>query len=132
MLETIGSRWSGPKWRLWSFVGGILSVGLVIAIAFLISIVSGERLIPLVLLLLVAVILITSVFGSGIIDSLSSQMNRGGLARETTDDVDRALGDGRGAEPDLNSDEQDDRRTIRSGLFIIGPIAAFVYFMTIV
>jgi hypothetical protein len=130
--ETLENHWSGPRWRLWSFIAGVGSVPLTILVAFVASVIAGERLVPLILLCLVVVILATSLIGSGIIDTLSSQMNRGGLARETTEDVDRALGEDRGISDVNRGDTDKDRRTIRSGLFIVAPIAAFLYFMTIV
>ncbi len=132
MLETLENHWSGPRWRLWSIIAGVVSVPVTILVAFLASVITGERLVPLILLGLVIVILATSLVGSGIIDTLSSQLNRGGLARETTEDIDRALGEDRKGSDAVRAKAGEDRQTIRSGLFILAPIAAFLYFMTIV
>lgn len=132
MLEVMSLHWNGERWRLWSFLAGLASIPVSALVALVIGAVTGERVVPLILLFLVALILIASLIGSGIIDTLSSQMNRGGLARESTDDIDRALEEGGATESDERNREQDDRRTIRAGLFILAPIAAFVYFMTIV
>jgi hypothetical protein len=132
MREALADRWEGERWRLWSFVAGAAAVPVALAVAFVITAVSGERFVPLALLLLVAVILAGSVVGSGVIDTLSSQMNRGGLARESTGDVDRALDVGGPVNDASGPTHQKDMRTIRAGLFVLAPIAAFVYFMTIV
>jgi len=131
MVDRLAERWDGARWRLWTFLGGVASVPAVVAVASAVALVSGERLVPLILLLLVGLILAGSLVGSGIIDTLSSQLNRGGLARESTDDVDKALDRGDSNEP-TETELQRDRRTIRAGLFILAPIAAFIYFMTVI
>ncbi len=128
----LDARWSGERWRLWSFVAGLVSIPLALLLAAIVGLVTGERVVPLVLLFLVIAILTASLVGSGIIDTLSTQLNRGGLARESTDDINRALEAGDVKSAQEESELRRDIRTMRAGLFVIAPIVAFVYFMTIV
>lgn len=132
MLEILDAYWSGERWRLVTFFAGCAGVLAAIVLAFVVSVVTGERLVPLILLFLVSSILAASLIGSGIIDTLSSQMNRGGLARESTEDIDKALKSSDSEQAKARDKERRDVRTVRAGLFVIAPIIAFVYFMTIV
>lgn len=129
MIERFDTRWNGERWRLWAFIAGFACIAISIVVAVVVAAITGERVVPLVLLFLVASILIASLIGSGIIDTLSSQLNRGGLARESTEDIDRAIGTR--DEKDVRRQEESRRemRTIRAGLFVIAPIIAFLYFM---
>ena len=132
MFETVIAGWNGERWKLWTLLGGILAVPLAIIIAGIVSLATGQRLIPLVLLALVAIILVGSIIGSGIIDTLTGQMNRGGLARESTEHIDRSLEEMSTKDREIQAKALRDQRTLRSGIFLVPPIVAFVFFMTLV
>ncbi|MEZ4569289.1 MAG: hypothetical protein R2849_02995 [Thermomicrobiales bacterium] len=92
----------------------------------------GERLVPLIMLILVVIILGASLVGSGFIETLTSQLNRGGLARDASEHVEETLSKAEREDRLQRKSEMRDRRTIRAGLIVIAPLAAFIYFMTIV
>ncbi|CAN5477330.1 hypothetical protein BH23CHL2_BH23CHL2_30400 [soil metagenome] len=126
------TRWSGPRWKLWSFIAGVACVPLALFVAYAIAAATDERVVPLILLNLVIVILGASFAGSGFIEKLSSPLTRGGLARESADMVEKSLSRSEQESAEQRDREARDRRTIRSGLFVIAPMIAFVYMMTII
>ena len=131
-IDTILTHWDGPRWRWWALVAGLVAVSLAAFAALVIAWITDQSFVPLAMLALVAVILGGSLVGSGFIDSLTSRMTRGGLARESTDLVEAARSESERESTILSNQEARDRRTIRAGLFILGPVAAFVYLMVIV
>lgn len=131
-IDTFLTHWDGHRWRWWALATGVLSVPIAALIALLISWITGERYVPLAMLVLITVILVGSLVGSGFIDSLTSRMTRGGLARESTDFVEATQSDGDRERNAQREKGARDRRTIRAGLFILGPMVAFVYLLAIV
>lgn len=131
-MDEIITRWSGPRWKLWSFIAGVASVPIALIVAYAIAATTDERVVPLILLNLVIVILGASLVGSGFIEKLSSPLTRGGLARESADMVEQSLSRSEQVSAEKRDQEARDRRTIRSGLFVLAPIIAFVYMMTII
>ena len=131
-VESLLPGWNGVRWKRWTLLGGTLAVPVAVLIAGIASLASGERLVPLILLALVAIILGGSLIGSGIIDTLAGQMNRGGLARESTDHINRSLEEMSVEDHEAQAKAHRDRRTLRSGIFIVPSIIAFVFFMTLV
>jgi Mn2+/Fe2+ NRAMP family transporter len=132
MLEFFDTRWRSDRWKVWILGGGILAVPCAILLAAIAALISGERLVPLILLMLIAIVLAGSLVGSGVIDTLSGRMNRGGLARESTEDIDRALSTREVARAEEHANARRDRRTIGAGIFIVPSLVAFLFFMTIV
>jgi hypothetical protein len=131
-LDTLLARWDGPRWRWWALAGGVVTVALAAFAVLVVAWVTDQSFVPLAMLALVVVILGGSLVGSGFIDSLTSRMTRGGLARESTDLVEATRSESEREKTILSDQEARDRRTIRAGLFILGPMAAFVYLLVIV
>ncbi|HLT19750.1 MAG TPA: hypothetical protein VKZ96_09845 [Thermomicrobiales bacterium] len=129
-VEMVSAWWYGPRWRWWSLLLGILLIPLSALAAALVSALTGDDLIPLLLLFLIIEILFVSLLGSGFLRSLTDKLIRGGLARDSTEFVDRVEN-----ASDLESMEKReqaarDELTIRAALIVLPLIAAFIYFMT--
>lgn len=131
-LDTILMYWDGARWRWWALAAGAASVPIAALIALAIARVTDQDFVPLAMLVLVAVILGGSLVGSGFIDSLTSRMTRGGLARDSTDLVEATRSESEREMSNQRTQEARDKRTIRAGLFILGPMIAFVYLLVIV
>lgn len=78
-------KWDGPHWRWWSLLAGVALLLVTIAIGALLALVLGQDIIAFILLLLIAEVLGISAVGSGLLDSATRTMNRGGMAREGAD-----------------------------------------------
>lgn len=129
-VAVVSALWFGPHWRWWSLGLGILLVPLSALVALVVSSLTGDAFTPLLLLFLIVEILTVSLLGSGFLCSLTDKMIRGGLARDSTEFVDRME-----MASDLEAIEKReeaarDELTIRAGLIVLPLIAAFVYFMT--
>ncbi len=138
MLEQLGERWTGPSWRWWSLGAGVALAGAVWGIGALLDGVRGIDGGPLSGVLLISALLIVSLLGSGMLDSVTSRVRTSGgsgggsglqrrtppgsdpAARMAADDLParRSRRHPRGRNPALNDAEQErqDRRTIRCGL----------------
>lgn len=141
MLEHLGERWSGPGWRWWSLAAGAALAGALWGVGVVLDGVRGIDGGPLGGVLLISALLIVSLLGSGMLDSVTSRVRTGGggggvgggsglqrrtppgsdpAAQMTTDDlpVRRSRRHRRGRNPGWNDAEQErqDRRTIRCGL----------------
>ena len=132
VVDLLAERWDGPRWRWWTVAGGVLLSFLLATVAVVVAALMDQRVVPLLMLFLIVVILAGSIVGSGILDSMTSRMSRGGLARETTELVEEALTDKDRRRQERQLRQVQDRRTIRSALFIVGPGILFIYLMTIV
>lgn len=129
-FEHLAARWNGPGWRWWTLLAGVLLVPLTALLAAGVAELTDEAFEPLLLLFLIVEILAASLLGSGLLDSLTRKMTRGGLARESTDYVNAAdkMGDLEALEE--RNREAQDRLTIRAGLIVLPLIITFVFFMT--
>jgi len=130
MPPALLALWDGPRWRWWTLLAGIALVPLSVGIGALIALALGQDTIALIMLILMVELLIVSVIGSGLLDSMSRRMSRGGLARETfdLDELNRRLG--KTSEENEEAEQaRRDRRTIRAGLLALPITIAFGYLL---
>ena len=130
MPPALLALWDGPRWRWWTLLVGVTLVPLSVGIGALIALALGQDTIALIMLILMVELLIVSVIGSGLLDSMSRRMSRGGLARETfdLDELNRRLG--KTSEEDEEAEQaRRDRRTIRAGLLALPIMSAFGYLL---
>jgi hypothetical protein len=130
MPPALLALWDGPRWRWWTLLVGVVLVPLSVSIGALIALALGQDTIALIMLILMVELLIVSVIGSGLLDSMSRRMSRGGLARETfdLDELNRRLG--KTSEEDEEAEQaRRDRRTIRAGLLALPIMSAFGYLL---
>lgn len=129
-LASMRERWDGDRWRWWSLLAGFALLPVSAALAGIVGLITGERMLPLILLILVVEIFVTSIVGSGLLDGMTSKMSRGGLTREGADFVDRAETEAELEAIEERQRELKDRRTVRAGIFVLPLIVAFVALLT--
>lgn len=129
-LASLRDRWDGERWRSWTLVAGVALLPVSAALAGLVGLLTGESVLPLLLLFLVVEILATSIVGSGLMDSMTSRMSRGGLTRESAELVDRGQNESDLMAAEERNRELRDRRTIRSGILVLPLIVGFVALLT--
>ena len=130
MPPALLTLWDGPRWRWWTLLAGIAVVPLSVGIGALFALALSQDTVALIMLILMVELLIVSVIGSGLLDSMSRRMSRGGLARETfdLDELNRRLG--KTSEKDDETEQaRRDRRTIRAGLLALPITLAFGYLL---
>ncbi len=122
-------RWNSPRWRWWALAGGAGLVLLTTALAFLSSVLLGQPADALLAIGLLAELLVLGMMGSGMLDTTSRRMSRGGLARETaTLDTDNTAREQSLAEKERDREARD-RRTIRCAIMLLPVLLAFIYLL---
>lgn len=130
MPPVIQARWDGPRWRWWTILVGMALVALSAAVGALFALVLNQDSTALIMLILLVELLIFSITGSGVLDSMSRRMSRGGLARETVDIDELSARLGQDLEYDSEAEQaRRDRRTIRAGLLALPVMMAFGYLL---
>jgi hypothetical protein len=105
-------------------------VALSAAVGALFALVLNQDSTALIMLILLVELLIFSITGSGVLDSMSRRMSRGGLARETVDIDELSARLGQDLEYDSEAEQaRRDRRTIRAGLLALPVMMAFGYLL---
>lgn len=129
MPPLILKGWDGTYWQFWTLLAGCLLTIASLALGSLIAALLGQDARALMMLLLLAELLIFSVAGSGLLDSMSRRMSRGGLARETADLDALLANDSRQAELEEVERARRDRRTVRAGLLTLPLLLTFGYLL---
>ncbi len=130
VIERARAYWNGSHWKWWSVLAGAALTLVSAVVAVFVGFVISDRPLPLLLLLLLALIFAVSLAGSGLLESVSGTLNRGGLARESTNFVDKIQSEQEKSRTEMENVAARDRRTIRAGLIVLPMILAFAYFMT--
>lgn len=119
-------RWEGPRWALWSLLFGAVAVLLTAAVLIPLALLIGHDPRALTTFGLMIELFALSLVGSGMLDSLSQKMAKGGLTREAAD-LDKRLSKEERERQEDEEKERKDRRTMRAGA-TVAPI--FVAFLT--
>lgn len=120
-------RWDGPRWVLWSILIGAAGVVLTAIVLVPVAIAIGHDPRALTTFGLMIELFILSMVGSGMLDSVSKKMAKGGLTRDAADLEERLSREERQKMAEEEK-ERKDRRTLRAGA-TVAPI--FVAFLTL-
>lgn len=135
--EIFRTLWDSPHWRWWSLVGGCLLVAAGVLIGFILGLITGEEVRPLIALVFFAIVMVLSLIGSGMIESVnrrvtgegedSRQLRRKRMRGESDEEEERPLTE---EERVLKAEqEKQDRRTVAAGLALLPVIVVFLYIL---
>jgi hypothetical protein len=126
--EALRERWTGPRWRWWALLAGIVLTGVCLLLGWSLGEAFGADAPSLMLLCLMLALVVVALVGAGLLERLSSRMIVGqGLERQPLPDdaKPRLPGDPRVALTKTAEQERRDRTTIRAGLMELPLLVAF-------
>lgn len=137
VAELFRSLWDSPHWRWWSLLGGVLLVVAGLLIGFILSLITGEDIRPLIALVYFAVVMVLSLIGSGMIEGINRRvtgedldprkLRRQRMRGDQDEDEERPLTEEERALKEAQ--EKQDRRTVAAGLALLPVIAVFLYIL---
>jgi hypothetical protein len=130
--DTLRDGWSGPRWRWWALLAGLILTGACLLLGLLLATLFNTDAPSLMLLCLMVALVAVALVGAGLLERLSSRMVTGqGLERQPLPQKpDPKPGAGpRPMPPRTAEQERRDRTTIRAGLVVLPLIIAFGFLL---